>query len=117
MRDPEKERLRSDHYDVRIFAVPHEKVVIYQVKSSAIELKGDFGKETLWANLDQIAQLFGRDKSVISRHTKNIFKDAELKRDSVVAFFATTARDGKVYEAVLSVGYRANSARAIEFRQ
>lgn len=103
---------------------PKPEVVIYQAKSGAIELRGDFSKETLWASMDQIAQLFGRDKSVISRHIKNIFKDAELKRDSVVAFFATTAKDNKVYnvehfnlDVVLSVGYRTNSARAIEFRQ
>lgn len=43
-------------------------VVIYQAKSGAIELRGDFDKETLWASLDQISQLFGRDKSVVSRH-------------------------------------------------
>ena len=99
-------------------------VVIYQAKSGAIELRGDFDKETLWASLDQISQLFGRDKSVVSRHIKNIFKDGELKRNSVVAFFATTASDGKNYnveyfnlDVILSVGYRTNSARAIEFRQ
>lgn len=99
-------------------------VVIYQAKSGAIELRGDFDKETLWASLDQISQLFGRDKSVVSRHIKNIFKDGELKRNSVVAFFATTASDGKTYnveyfnlDVILSVGYRTNSSRAIEFRQ
>ncbi len=98
-------------------------VVIYQAKSGAIELRGDFGKETMWASLDQIADLFGRDKSVISRHIKNIFKDDELQRDSVVAFFATTADDGKTYnveyfdlDMILSVGYRVNSAKATQFR-
>ncbi|MBP9751470.1 MAG: virulence protein RhuM/Fic/DOC family protein [Candidatus Moranbacteria bacterium] len=99
-------------------------VVIYQAKSGAIELRGDFGKETMWASLDQIADLFGRDKSVISRHIKNIFKDGELQRDSVVAFFATTAADGKTYnveyfdlDMILSVGYRVNSKTATRFRQ
>ncbi len=78
----------------------------------------------MWASLDQIADLFGRDKSVISRHIKNIFKDGELQRDSVVAFFATTAADGKTYnveyfdlDMVLSVGYRVNSKIATRFRQ
>jgi len=101
-----------------------KQTVIYQTKSGAIELRGDFTRETLWASLDQIASVFDRDKSVISRHIKNIFKDAELKRNSVVAFFATTALDGKIYnveyfnlDVILSVGYRANSARAIQFRQ
>ena len=99
-------------------------MVIYQAKSGAIELRGDFTRETIWASLDQIAFVFVRDKSVISRHIKNIFKDGELKRNSVVAFFATTAADGKVYnvehfnlDVILSVGYRANSMRAIQFRQ
>ena len=73
------------------------EVVIYQAKSGAIELRGDFSKETIWATLDQIAEVFGRDKSVISRHFKNIFNEGELERDSVVAKNATTAADGKTY--------------------
>ena len=74
------------------------KLIIYQAKSGAIELRGDFGKETIWATLDQIAVVFGRDKSVISRHLKNIFQEGELDRDSVVAKNATTAADGKIYQ-------------------
>jgi hypothetical protein len=100
------------------------KIIIYQNKSGAIEFKGDFRKETLWANLQQIADLFERDKSVVSRHIKNIFDDGELRRDSVVAFFATTAVDGKTYQVeyfnldvILSVGYRVNSKKATVFRQ
>lgn len=100
------------------------KVVIYQAPSGAIGLRGDIKKETIWASLDQLAQLFGRDKSVISRHIRNIFKDSELKRDSVVAFFATTASDGKTYQVeyfnldmIISVGYRVNSKTATAFRQ
>ncbi len=100
------------------------EIVIYQAKSGAIELRGDFGKETMWASLDQMTAVFGRDKSVISRHIKNIFKEGELRRDSVVAFFATTAKDGKTYnveyfnlDVVLSVGYRVNSKTATQFHQ
>lgn len=99
-------------------------IVIYQAPNGAIELKGDLKKETIWANLDQIASLFGRDKSVISRHIKNIFKDGELKKDSVIAFFATTASDGKTYQVeyfnldvIISVGYRVNSVVATQFRK
>ncbi len=99
-------------------------VVIYQAKNGAIELKGDFSYETIWATLDQIAEVFGRDKSVISRHLKNIFNEGELVRSTVVAKNATTATDGKIYQvehynldAVISVGYRVNSKMAIEFRQ
>ncbi|MCX6787250.1 MAG: virulence protein RhuM/Fic/DOC family protein [Candidatus Kaiserbacteria bacterium] len=104
--------------------IQKKNVVIYQAKSGAIELRGDFSKETIWATLDQIAEVFGRDKSVISRHVKNIFKEGELDRNSVVAKNATTAADGKVYQveyynldAVLSVGYRVNSKTATLFRQ
>ena len=69
--------------------------------------------ETVWLSLDQLAFLFGRDKSVISRHIKNVFTEKELDRGSVVANFATTAADGKVYQVdhynldvIISVGYR-----------
>ena len=100
------------------------KLIIYQAKSGAIELRGDFGKETIWATLDQIAGVFGRDKSVISRHLRNIFQEGELSRNSVVAKNATTAADGKTYQveyynldSIISVGYRVNSKTATQFRQ
>lgn len=99
-------------------------VVIYQAKDGAIELKGDVSKETIWATLDQIAIVFGRDKSVISRHLHNIFDGGELNKNSVVAKNATTAKDGKNYQveyynldAIISVGYRVNSKTATEFRK
>ncbi|MGC8724839.1 MAG: virulence RhuM family protein [Acidobacteriota bacterium] len=79
--------------------------------------------KTLWLSLNQIASLFGRDKSVISRHLANIFRTKELDRQSVVAVFATTAADGKTYrvehfnlDAILSVGYRVNSKEGAQFR-
>ncbi|OGH88069.1 MAG: death-on-curing protein [Candidatus Magasanikbacteria bacterium RIFOXYC2_FULL_42_28] len=104
--------------------ITNNQVIVYQAKTGAIELRGDFRKETLWANLDQIAHVFGRDKSVVSRHIHNIFAENELKRHSVVAFFATTATDGKIYQVeyfnldlILSVGYRVNSKNATLFRQ
>jgi prophage maintenance system killer protein/prophage antirepressor-like protein len=80
--------------------------------------------ETVWLSLNQLAEVFGRDKSVISRHLKNIFHTKELDQNSVVAKIATTATDGKTYQveyfnldAIISVGYRVNSARATRFRQ
>lgn len=101
-----------------------KEIIIYQSKKGEIAFRGDIKKETLWANLQQIADLFGRDKSVISRHISNIFKEEELHRNSVVAFFATTASDGKTYkveyfnlDVVISVGYRVNSKTATKFRQ
>lgn len=99
-------------------------LIIYQAQSGQMEFRGDFQNETIWATLDQIAAVFGRDKSVISRHFKNIFKEGELQRKSVVAKNATTASDGKVYQveyynldAIISVGYRVNSKQATKFRQ
>jgi prophage maintenance system killer protein len=80
----------------------------------------DTQAETVWLNLNQIAELFDRDKSVISRHLKKILASAELDKDSVVAKNATTASDGKTYkveyfnlDAILAVGYRVNSKRGI----
>ncbi|MDE2021028.1 MAG: virulence RhuM family protein [Patescibacteria group bacterium] len=102
----------------------NNQIVVYQAKSGALELRRDASADTIWANLDQIARMFGRDKSVISRHVKNIFAEGELRRNSVVAFFATTAADGKTYnveyfnlDIILSVGYRVNSKQATLFRQ
>jgi DNA ligase (NAD+) len=98
-------------------------IVIFEDKQGNIELKADVEKDTIWATLDQVAELFGRDKSVISRHLKNIFNEAELDINSVVAKNATTAADGKIYmvdyynlDAIVSVGYRVSSKKATQFR-
>lgn len=81
-------------------------------------------EETIWMSLDQIGLLFGRDKSVISRHIKKIFSDNELDAKEVVAFFATTAHDGKTYvvkyynlDVIISVGYRVNSQKGTNYRR
>jgi len=99
-------------------------IEIYQAPNGEIEFKGDLTNETIWASLDQIAKLFNRDKSGISRHIKNIFNSGELDRDSVVAIFATTAKDGKTYQVeyynldmILSIGYRVDSKEATVFRK
>ena len=97
-------------------------IVIYQTPDGVrVDIKLE--KETVWLSLNQMTSLFDRDKSVISRHLRNIFKEKELERDSVVAYFATTATDGKIYnveyfnlDAVISVGYRVNSKRGTQFR-
>ena len=101
-----------------------DKLVIYQTESGSIEFRDDIDRDTVWASLDQIAKLFGRDKSVISRHIKNIFNAEELDENSVVAKNATTASDNKVYQVtfynldlILSVGYRVNSKTATKFRK
>lgn len=69
------------------------EMLVYQAPNWAIELKGDIKHETIWANLNQLAGLFWRDKSVISRHIKNIFWSWELKQDQTVALFATVQKD------------------------
>ena len=90
------------------------EIILYQTDElpTHIEVKVDEQNETFWLSLNQISTLFGRDKSVISRHLKNIFIENELDRNSVVAKNATTANDGKTYsvehfnlDAILSVGY------------
>ena len=63
----------------------NNNMVIYQAKSGAIELRGDFTHETVWATLDEISNIFGRDKSVVSRHFKNIYKEGELRKEATVA--------------------------------
>jgi prophage maintenance system killer protein len=101
-------------------------MVIYQAKSGAIEMRGDMNKETLWASLDQIARVFGRDKSVISRHISDIFKTQELDRTATVAKNATVQIEGgrkirrniEYYnlDIIIAVGYRVNSKSATAFR-
>lgn len=97
-------------------------IVIFESGDQPVQVRLE--GETVWLNLQQLTVLFGRDKSVISRHLKNVFDSKELERDSVVAKNATTAADGKTYQveyfnldAIISVGYRVNSSRATRFRQ
>ncbi len=87
-----------------------------------VKLEVNMKDETVWLSLDQMAKLFDRDKSVISRHIKNSLEE-ELD-NAVVAKFATTAKDGKTYQVdyynldvIISVGYRVNSKQGIAFRK
>jgi hypothetical protein len=97
--------------------------LLYQSEDGRTRLEVRLVGETVWLSLGQMAELFQRDKSVISRHIANTFEEQELRRDSVVAFFATTAADGKTYEVeyfnldvIISVGYRVHSHRGTQFR-
>ena len=99
-------------------------IIIYEDADKPVEVRIDPDYETVWLSLNQLSEVFGRDKSVISRHLKNIFNTKELDHNSVVAKIATTAADGKTYQveyfnldAIISVGYRVSSARATRFRQ
>lgn len=114
---------RVSSQKIKKLSIPQE-VVIYQAKNGAIEFRGDCNNETVWATQAQIALVFELERSVVTKHIKNIFSDKELDENSVCAKFAHTAGDGKMYnvqfynlDIILSVGYRANSSKAIEFRK
>ena len=98
-------------------------IIIYQTEDGLTKINVNIQGETVWLSLDLMAELFQRDKSTISRHIKNIFSEGELSPNSVVAKFATTATDGKIYQVdyynldiIISVGYRVKSVRGTQFR-
>ena len=98
-------------------------IIMYTTEDGLTKIETTFEEDTVWLSIDQMAELFQRDKSTISRHIKNIFEEGELQRISVVATFATTATDGKTYnvdyynlDVIISVGYRVKSHRGTQFR-
>ena len=98
-------------------------IVIFKNGELELEVSVSEDRETVWLSLDQMAELFSRDKSTISRHIRNLFNEGELDKNSVVAKFATTASDGKTYQVdyfnldvIISVGYRVKSKRGVQFR-
>jgi len=102
------------------------QVILYQSEDGQTSLVVQLQEDTVWLNLLQLAELFQRDKSVISRHIKNIFTEQELHRRSTVAKFATVQSEGqrKVgrkiefynLDVIISVGYRVKSKRGTQFR-
>lgn len=97
--------------------------LLYQTPDGDSQIEVKLQNDTVWLSLDQMAELFQRNKSTISRHIKNVLEDGELDADSVVANFATTATDGKNYsvayynlDMIISVGYRVHSYRGVQFR-
>lgn len=98
-------------------------IIIYTSDDGSIKVNVNVDSDTVWLSIDQMAELFQRDKSTISRHVKNIFEEGELIKNSVVAKIATTAADGKTYQVeyynldvIISVGYRVKSLRGTQFR-
>lgn len=98
-------------------------ILMYQTVDGKTAIEVMLSNDTVWLTIDKMAELFQRNKSTISRHIKNILECGELAADSVVAFFATTAADNKVYnvqyfnlDMIISVGYRVNSIRGVQFR-
>lgn len=105
-------------------SIPTDSLLLYQSEDGRIKIDVRMDGDTVWLSLDQMAALFVRDKSTISRHIKNLFAEGELVPQSVVANFATTASDGKSYQVdhynldvIISVGYRVKSQQGTRFRQ
>lgn len=98
-------------------------MIIYTTEDGLAKIETTFDNDTVWLSIDQMATLFQRDRSVIGKHVRNIFKEGELEKESVWANFAHTASDGKVYnidyynlDVIISVGYRVKSQRGVQFR-
>lgn len=104
----------------------NDNMLIYQSADGKIKIDVRFEKETVWLTLDQMATLFGRDKSTISRHIKNVFEEGELSLEATVANFATVQIEGKRevvrnidyynLDVIISVGYRVKSQQGTQFR-
>ena len=99
------------------------EIIMYQTDDGLSKIEVNLKNETVWLSIDQMAELFQRDRSVIGKHVRNIFKEGELVKDSVWAKFAYTAADGKDYnidfynlDVIISVGYRVKSIRGTQFR-
>lgn len=105
----------------------NNQIIIYQTQGGETKIEVHLAGETVWLTADQMAELFQRNKSTISRHIKNILESGELQQDRTVAFFATVQNEGNrkiernlTYynlDMIISVGYRVNSHRGVQFRQ
>lgn len=101
-------------------------IIIYTTEDGLTKVETKFDKDTVWLSLDQMSELFQRDKSTISRHIKNVFEEGELDKSSTVANFATVRNEGKRsversidyynLDVIISVGYRVKSQRGVQFR-
>ena len=105
------------------------QILLYQTPDGEARIEVTLQGETVWLSLDQMAELFQRNKSTISRHIKNVFEEGELNKDMVVAKFATTTQHGAIegktqshmvdfynLDMIISVGYRVHSYRGVQFR-
>lgn len=98
-------------------------ILMYTTEDGITKIEVTFEQDTVWLSIDQMAELFQRDRSVIGKHVRNIFKEGELVKEAVWAKFAYTASDGKIYQVdyynldvIISVGYRVKSLRGTQFR-
>ena len=104
-------------------AVPGGEFLLYQTEDGRTRLEVRFKDETVWLTQAQLSDLFQRERSVITKHIRNIFEEGELVEQAVCANYARTAADGKTYQTVyynldviISVGYRVKSHRGTQFR-
>lgn len=103
------------------------QIILYQTQGGEAKIEIRLANESVWLTADQMAELFQRNKSTISRHIKNIYESGELEQNRTVAFFATVQNEGQrkverniAYynlDMIISVGYRVNSHRGVQFRQ
>lgn len=111
-------------------SITSNEIVLYQTEDGKVKLDVQMYDESMWLTQEQMVKLFQRDKSVISRHIKNIFEEGELDEKEVVAFFATTSAHGAIegltqthmtafynLDVIISVGYRVHSVQGTRFRQ
>lgn len=103
--------------------MPNSNILMYTTEDGLTKIEATFENDTVWLSIDQMAELFQRDRSVIGKHVRNIFKEGELDKNLVWAKFAYTASDGKDYnvdyynlDVIISVGYRVKSLRGTQFR-
>ena len=103
--------------------MPNSNILMYTTEDGLTKIEATFENDTVWLSIDQMAELFQRDRSVIGKHVRNIFKEGELDKNAVWAKFAYTASDGKEYnvdyynlDVIISVGYRVKSLRGTQFR-
>ena len=104
----------------------NSNIIMYTTEDGLTKIEVTFDEDTVWLSLEQMAELFQRDKSTISRHIKNIFSEGELRRDATVAKYATVQMEGKRsvsrdieyynLDVIISVGYRVKSLRGTQFR-
>jgi len=104
--------------------VPGSEVLVYQAPDGGARVEVKLDRDTVWLTQDQMSRLFGRERSVVTKHVRNVFREGELDANSVCAKFAHTAADGKTYQVdhfnldvIISVGYRVKSAKGTRFRQ
>ena len=103
---------------------PGGEVLVYEAPDGAARVEVKLDHDTVWLTQDQMSRLFGRERSVVTKHVRNAFREGELDAKSVCAKFAHTAADGKTYQVdhfnldvIISVGYRVKSAQGTRFRQ